>query len=185
MIIANIQNIIRKHFYCDKIENNQSNINEIQTHSSNKRKTSFDLKEIRVKKPVVLMSQIDSLSTEFNNEDNPRIPMESVLKDVDSEELSTSKENKNDERICSENIELEKTYDSKHCEHLIYLEQTVPYKMIQSDNANVTNVNAENISTSQWSQSDEILNEKLLEVFLLYTIHFIETNLSHNNLEVK
>ncbi|XP_025425614.1 PMS1 protein homolog 1-like isoform X2 [Sipha flava] len=164
IVIINIQNIIRKHFYCDKIENNQSNINEIQSHPSNKRKTSFDLKAIRAKKPVIFMSQIDSLSTEFNNEDYPHIPIESILKDIDSKEPSTSKENKNDEIICSESNELEKTYGiSEYCENQICLKQTVPYKTIQSNNANVTNVNAENILASQWSQGGVVINEKLLE----------------------
>jgi hypothetical protein len=113
------------------------------------------------------MSQIDSLSTEFNNEDYPHIPIESILKDIDSKEPSTSKENKNDEIICSESNELEKTYGiSEYCENQICLKQTVPYKTIQSNNANVTNVNAENILASQWSQGGVVINEKLLEVFL-------------------
>lgn len=148
----------------------QPNINEIQTHSSNKRKTSNDLKEVEVKKPVI--SKKNDKSTEFNSKNHPHIPMESSLESIVSEEAYTSEENKNDETMC---LEMEKTYDvSKYCGEPINLEQTVPYKIIQSDNSNVTNLNDESISAAQWSEGDVVINELLLEVFFEYLIYFIQ-----------
>lgn len=186
MILDNIKNCIRKHFYHDKIENIQPNIHVNQTCSSNKRKITSDLKEIKVKKPVVLMSQINGLSTELKSEDHQHITVELKLEESGPEESSTSKENKNDKIMCLEKNELEKTNDvSEYCAKQIHIGQTVQYNynIKQSDNANVTNINAQNISVSQCSKGDVVINRKLLEVFLESSFYFIKIYLSHNNLK--
>lgn len=187
MIIFNIKNCITKHFNDDKVENIQSNINEIQTNLNNKRKIYFESEEIKVKKPAILMSPVaDSFrpnadstkifndTSEFNREDDKLIIKELSLEEIDFEEPLTLKENKNDNIMYSENNEVEKTDDiTEYHKKLMNVGVTIPLKPIHSDQTNVTNFDTEKISISQWSKGDVVLNEKLLEVYFLINFYLL------------
>lgn len=185
MIILNIKNCITKHFY-DGVENIQLNTNEIQTNQNNKRKLSFDSEEIKVKKteistlpvsdsfkPNAESTKIIDDNYEFSDEDHTHIIKELSLEEIDFDEPLTLKENKNYNIVYSKNNELKETDNiTEYHKKLMNIGTTVPLKTVQSDNTNVTNFDAENISISQWSKGDVILNGKLLEVFLIYICIF-------------
>lgn len=181
MILLNIKNCITKHFFSDKDENIQLNINEIQTNQNIKRKISLDSEDVKnVKKPAISISpdsdsfrpnaestKIINDSFEFSKE-HTLIIKELSLEEIDFEEPITLKENKNGNIMYSENNEVEKADDiSEYHKKLMNVGITVPLKTIESDETNVTNFDAEKISISQWSKGDVVLNEKLLEVFHL------------------
>jgi hypothetical protein len=176
MIILNIKNCITKHFYDDGVQNIQLNTNEIQLNQ-NKRKISFDSDEIKVKKSAIEDSdscRLNAESTKIINEsyefsDEDHIIKELSLEEIDFEEPLTLKENKNDNIIYSKNNELEGTDNiTEYHKKLMNIRTTNPLKTIQSDNTKVTNFDAENISISQWSKGDVVLNGKLLKVLLVY-----------------
>lgn len=156
--------------------------NKVKISSNNKRKMPFDTEKVQIKKPVVLMSQINdsfapiaestkividnSFKTESNNDEHTKIIKELSLEEIDFEKESfISKENESENISCSENNEVEKTNDmSEYRKKLMNIGITIPLQTNQSDNTIVKNFNAENISISQWSKGDVVLNGKSLEV---------------------
>jgi len=145
------------------------------SHQSNKRKISFDSEEKDyVKKPLVIMSQTNDsfapnaestkiinnslLNSESYSDESKQIIKELSLEDIDFEEpLTPPKENKNDSSACSQNDEVKKNDEYQNRLQIIG-------KTFYLDNGNVTNLNTENISISQWSKGDVVLNGKPLKV---------------------
>lgn len=188
MILLNLKNCITKYYYNENIENDQSNINKVLAHTNNKRKIPYDSEEVQVKKSPVLMSQIndsfapnaestkiisnDSFNSVLNNDEHTQIVKDLSLEDIDFEEPFISKIDKSNKMLCLENNNLESTDDiSEYRKKLSNIGNTSPLQTIQSDDANVRNFNAEDISISQWSKGDVVLNGKPLEVFIF--IYFI------------
>lgn len=134
-----------------------------------------------MKKPANIISQINELFTpnaestkiinnnlcnlESNNHEHTKIIEELSLEEIDFEEPFTSIENKSNKTIFPESNEKSKDND-EYCKKLMNVGKTIPLQDIQPDNTNVKNFNAENISISQWSKGDVVLNGKQLEVFL-------------------
>lgn len=159
------------------------------TSPNNKRKISFDTEEVQIKKPAVLMSQINdsfapiaestkividnSFNTESSNDEHTKIIKELSLEEIDFEEESfISKENESENTTCSENNDVEKIDDiSEYRKKLMNIGITIPLQNNQSDNTIVNNFNAENISISQWSKGDVVLNGKPLEVLFTYFVY--------------
>lgn len=172
MILLNLKNCITKYYYNDKLENDQSN--------NNKRKIPNDSEEVQVKKSPILMSQVNdsffpnaestkiinnnSFNTVINNDEHTQIVKELSLEDIDFEEPFISKKNISDKMLCLENNKVESTDDvSEYRKKLLNIGNTSP---LQTDSANVKNFNTEDISISQWSKGDVVLNGKPLEVFI-------------------
>jgi len=187
MILLNLKNCITKHYYNDKVENDPSNINKALVHPNNKRKIIYDSEEIQVKKSPNLMSQVndsfvpnaestkiinnDSFKSISNNDEHTQIVKELSLEEIDFEEPFITEKNKSDEMLCLGNNKVENTDDiSEYRKKILNIGNTSP---LQSDNANVNNFNAENISISQWSKGDVVLNGKPLEVCVKYLYFFI------------
>lgn len=186
MILLNLKNCIAKHYYNDKVENDQSNINKVPEHVNNKRKISYDSEEVQVKKSPILISQVndsfvpnaestkiiknDSFDSVLNNDEHTQIVKDLSLEEIDFEEPFILKDDKNDEISCLKNHQVESTDDiSEYRKKLLNIGNTSP---LQSDSANVRNFVAEDISISQWSKGDVVLNGKPLEVFIKYIILF-------------
>lgn len=186
MILLNLKNCITKYYYNDKVENDQSNINEVLVHPNNKRKIPYDSEDFQIKKSPILISSVndsfipnaestkiinnESINSVINNEEHTQIVKELGLEDIDFEEPFISKENKRDDE-CLENYNVESADDiSEYRKKLLNVGSTSPFRTIQSDDANVKNFNTEDISISQWSKGDVVLNGKPLEVFIF--IHF-------------
>lgn len=183
-----LKNCINKHYYNDVVENNQLEINKnttTTTHPKNKRKSSSDSEEVIVKKPTVVMSQIDNsfrpnaestkiindtlFDSKIEKDEHTQIIEELSLEEIDFEEPFTSKNNKGDKKTYSENNEENKTNDiGEYHKKLMNVAKNIPLQTIQSDNSNVNNFNADDISISQWSKGDVIINRKLLKVFLYF-----------------
>lgn len=187
--MLNLKNCITKHYYNDKVENEKSDINEIATHPTNKRKICSDLENVQVKKSATLISQVNDsfapnaestkiindnfLDSKSNNDEHTQIINELGLEEIDFEEPITPRENKTDE-MCSTNIIENKIDDiSEYRKKLMNIEKKIPLQTVHSDEANVINFNAENISISQWSKGEVQLNGKPLEVFLYLKKYFI------------
>jgi len=187
MILLNLKNCITKYYYDDKVENDKSNINEVLVLPNNKRKIPHDSEEFQIKKSPILMSPVndsfipnaestkiinnESLNSVLNNDEHTQIVKELSLEDIDFEEPFISKENKSDNK-CLENYNAESTDDiSEYRKKLLNIGSTAPFQTIQSDDANVKHFNTEDISISQWSKGDVVLNGKPLEVFIF--IYFI------------
>jgi len=179
MILLNLKNCITKYYYNDKIENDQSN--------NNKRKIPYDSEEVQVKKSPILMSQVndsfvpnaestkiitnDSFNSALNNDEHTQIVKELSLEDIDFEEPFISKKDISDKILCLENNKVESTDDiSEYRKKLLNIGNTSPLLTIQSDDANVKNFNTEDISISQWSKGDVVLNGKPLEVFIFINL---------------
>lgn len=180
VILFCLKKCINQHYYDDsKVE---KNIDINIAHQSNKRKISFDSDEkLLVKKPLVLMSQINDsfepsaestkitnnnlFDSEYCSEEHKQIINDLSLEDIDFEEPLIPEINESNSLVCALNEEEKKSsideYESK-------LQNTK--KTIHLDN--VTNFNAENISISQWSKGNVVLNGKTLEV-LFYIYYFI------------
>lgn len=101
-----------------------------------------------------------SLNSESCSDECKQIIKELSLEDIDFEEPLTPKENKNDSSEYSQNSEVKKNDNID--EYKIKLQNIG--KIIYLDNGNVTNFNTENISISQWSRGDVVLNGKPLKV---------------------
>lgn len=144
-----------------------------------------------MKKSTVLLSQVNdsfvpnaestkiidnSLSNSVSNNDmHTQIIKELSLEEIDFEEPFVSKKNKIEEMSCLTNNKVESTDDiSEYRKKLMNVGNTVPVQTIQSDHTNVRNFNAEDISITQWSKGDVILNGKPLEVFNKYILLFLE-----------
>lgn len=190
MILLNLKNCITKYYYNDKVENDQSNINEALVHQNNKRKIPYDSEDFQKKKSPILISPVNDsfipiaestkiinnelINSVINNDEHTQIVKELSLEDIDFEEPFLSKENKRDDK-CLENYNynVESANDiSEYRKKLLNVGSTSPFRTIQSDDANVKNFNTEDISISQWSKGDVVLNGKPLEVFIF--IHFTE-----------
>lgn len=168
----------------DIVEINQIEFNNItsKTHPNIKRKSSEDTEEIIVKKPTVLKSQIinsftpiaestkifnDNLfDSKIKNDEHIQIIKELSFEEIDFEEPFTLKENNGDKKKISENNDDFGEYRNK----LMNVTKNIPFQTIQSDDCSVNNFNAENISISQWSKGDVILNKKLLKVYLYFIV---------------
>lgn len=142
---------------------------------------SVDLEEIQVKKPMILMSQInddsfapnaestkiinnDLFNSESYSDEYTQIVKELSLENINFEEPLTPKKNKRDSISCAENGEMKKTdCNAEYLKKLMNIDVTIP---LQSDNTNVSNFNAENISISQWSKGDVVVNGEPLEVLI-------------------
>jgi len=172
MILLNLKNCITKYYYNDKLENDQPN--------NNKRKIPYDSEEVQVKKSPILMSQVNdsffpnaestkiinnnSFNSVLNNDEHTQIVKELSLEDIDFEEPFISKKNISDKMLCLENNKVESTDDiSEYRKKLLNIGNTSP---LQTDSTNVKNFNTEDISISQWSKGDVVLNGKPLEVFI-------------------
>lgn len=108
------------------------------------------------------------LNSKSNNNEHIQIINELSLEDIDFEEPITSKKNNTIETLCSKNNIEEKTNDiSEYRKKLMNIGKPDSLQIIQCDNTNVINFNAENISNSQWSKGDVVLNGKPLEVCLI------------------
>lgn len=103
----------------------------------------------------------------LNSDVHTQIINELSLEDIDFDEPIASIENESNE-TCSKNNLGEKNDISEYLKTLKNVGKSVPLQNIQSDNTNVINFNAENISISQWSKGEVVLNEKLLEVFFYF-----------------
>lgn len=182
MILLNLKNCIDKHYYNDKVEDDQPDVCKTPTQPNNKRKISFDSEELKIKKSSNVLSQINesftpnaestkiinnnSCNLEKENHEHTKIVEDLSLEDIDFEEPFTSMENKSDKTIHSEN-NVESKDNDEYCKKLMNVGKTIPLQSIQPDNTNVKNFNAENISISQWSKGDVVLNGKQLEVFFI------------------
>ncbi|KAL5234739.1 hypothetical protein ACI65C_002149 [Semiaphis heraclei] len=183
MVLLNLKNCITKYYYNDKLENDQSN--------NNKRKIPNDSEEVQVKKSPILMSQVNdsffpnaestkiinnnSFNTVINNDEHSQIVKELSLEDIDFEEPFISKKNISDKMLCLENNKVESTDDvSEYRKKLLNIGNTSP---LQTDSANVKNFNTEDISISQWSKGDVVLNGKPLESGVV-----LKTDLLHETL---
>ncbi|VVC37340.1 DNA mismatch repair protein, C-terminal,DNA mismatch repair, conserved site,High mobility group box [Cinara cedri] len=181
-ILLNLKNCINKHYYNDTVENDQLEINTdiTKTHLKNKRKSSSDSEEFITKKSTVVMSQINnsfipnaestkiindnSFDSEMTKDEHSEIIEHLRLEQIDFEEPFTSNENKEDKKQNSENNDENKIDDIReYRKKLMNVTKNIPLQSIQCDNANVNNLNAENISISQWSKGDVILNGKSLK----------------------
>lgn len=178
MILLNLKNCIQKHYYDDRVEDN---VKTNKTPPSNKRKISVDLKEVQVKKPLILMSQINDdsftpnaestkiinnnlFNSESHSDEYTQIVKELNLEDINFEESLTPKKNKSDSISSAQNGEMKKTdCNAEYLKKLMNIDVTIP---LPSDNTNVSNFNAENISISQWSKGDVVLNGEPLEVLI-------------------
>lgn len=141
---------------------------------------SFD-SEVKLKKPTIFMSQTDDsfapnaestkiinsklVDSETNNDEHSKIIKELSLEEIDFEEpISFPSKETPSEKICFENNKSENVDDiSEYRKKIMNIGNN-----IQSDNTNVINFNAENISISQWSKGDVVLNGKTLEVFYCF-----------------
>lgn len=145
---------------------------------------SFD-SDVQMKKSMISISQSNDLfapnaeSTtimennliipENKNDEHTQIVKELSLEEIDFEEPFSLKENKNNKIICSENNEEEKIDNfEEYRKKLMNVGKTLPLQTIQSDNLTVSNFCTENISISQWSKGDVVLNGKPLKVFIMH-----------------
>lgn len=181
MVLLNLKNCIAKYYYDDKIENDQSNINKVPEQVNNKRKISYDSEEVPLKKSPILISQVndsfvpnaestkiinnDSFNSVSNNDEHSQIVKDLSLEEIDFEEPFILKDDTSDETSCLKNHKVESTDDIlEYRKKLLNIGNTSPLQTIQSDRANVRNFVAEDISISQWSKGDVVLNGKPLEV---------------------
>jgi len=189
MILHNLKNCITKYYYNDKVENDQSSINKILEPPNNKRKIPYDSEEVDVKKSPILISQVidsfvpnaestkiinnNSLNSELSNDEHTQIVKELSLEEIDFEEPFLSKNNTSDKMLCLKNNKVESIDDiSEYRKKLLNVGNISSLQTIQSDNANVRNFIAEDISISQWSKGDVVLNGKPLEVFIKFIFLF-------------
>lgn len=181
MILLNLKNCIKKHYYDDRVEDN---VKTSITPPSNKRKISVDLKEVQVKKPMIVMSQIDDsfapnaestkiinnslINSESCSDEYTQIVKELSLEDINFEEPLTPKKNKSDSISCAQNGEMKTTdCNAEYLKKLMNIDVTIPLTSDNTNNTNsVSNFNAENISISQWSKGDVVLNGEPLEVLI-------------------
>ncbi|XP_025201621.1 PMS1 protein homolog 1-like isoform X2 [Melanaphis sacchari] len=199
MILLNLKNCIAKHYYNDKVENDQSNINKVLEHPNNKRKILYDSEEVQVKKSPILISQVndsfvpnaestkvmnsDSFNSVSNNDEHIQIVKELSLEEIDFEEPFISKNNESEEMSCLKNDKVESTDDiSEYRKKLSNIRNTSPLQTIQSDNANVRNFIAEDISISQWSKGDVVLNGKPLESGVVLKSDVLTETLEKNSM---
>lgn len=107
------------------------------------------------------------------NDDHTKIIKELSLDEIDFEEDSfISSENESENITCSENNEAEKTDDlSEYRKKLLDLGIPIALHTRRPDNTNVKNFNDENISVSQWSKGNVVLNGKPLEVLFIYFVY--------------
>ncbi|XP_060870701.1 PMS1 protein homolog 1-like isoform X3 [Metopolophium dirhodum] len=198
MILLNLKNCITKYYYNDKVENDQSNINEVLGHPNNKRKIPCDSEEFQIKKSPILMSPAndsfipnaestkiisnESFNSVSNNDEHTQIVKELSLEDIDFEEPFISKKNKSDNK-CLENYSVEITDDiSEYRKKLLNIGSTSPFRTIQSDETNVKNFNTEDISISQWSKGDVVLNGKPLESGIVLKSDLLLETLDRNGM---
>ncbi|XP_026817988.1 PMS1 protein homolog 1-like [Rhopalosiphum maidis] len=180
MILHNLKNCITKYYYNDKVENDESSINKTLEPPNNKRKIPYDSEEVNVKKSPILISQVidsfvpnaestkiinnNSLDSVLSNDEHTQIVKELSLEEIDFEEPFLSKNNTSDKMLCLKNNKVESSDDiSEYRKKLLNVGNSSSLQTIQSDNANVRNFIAEDISISQWSKGDVVLNGKPLE----------------------
>lgn len=144
------------------------------TNSRNKRKKIIDSEEVQMKRSALDIETTKIINNNLflsktENDSHNAIVKELSLEEIDFEEPFTSNENK---ILHSENNEEGKTDDiAKYREKLMNIGKTDP---LRPDHSNILNLNTENISISQWSKGDVILNGKPLEVFLMHNLSSLE-----------
>lgn len=174
MILLNLKNCINKHYYNDKVESDLLDTDKSITQPNKKRKRSCDPEENILLKPSIEISQINDfnfLKSECNNDDHTKIIKELSLDEIDFEEPFSTNENINNQIECFENTEMKNADDlNEYRKKLMNIGKNVSLQSMVSNNTNVMNFQAENISISQWSKGNVVINGKPLEV-LLFTIY--------------